>query len=178
MTRMAILFKRLRPTAWFFLALGMLWPATVTVSASENTTTVERLIVDKSDRRLDFIADDKVIRSFRISLGSRPTGDKNRQGDQKTPEGCYIIDWRNSERRFYRSLHISYPNAADREEACRSGVDPGSMIMTRGLPNEAQGDQEGYLGMDWTDGCIALSHEEIDQLWASVKDGTPIDIVP
>ena len=142
------------------------------------TVTADRILVDKSDRRLHVIANGRVIRTYRISLGSQPVGDKIQKGDKKTPVGRYIVDWRNPESRYYRALHISYPNEADRADALRRGVDPGSMIMIHGLPVEANGDGDGYYGLDWTDGCIALRNEEIDQLWELVPDGTPIDILP
>ena len=157
---------------WVVVSVCIIVPA-----AAENWTA-DRIVVDKSDHRLDLVADGQVVRSFRISLGSHPTGDKVQQGDKKTPEGHYVIDWRIPDSRYYRALHISYPNAADLADARRRGVDPGGMIMIHGLPDSDTGNGEGYVGMDWTDGCIALTNEEIDQLWEVVKDGTPIEIVP
>lgn len=163
---------------FLWLALGMSLSIGITAPRATENSAVDRILVDKSDHRLDLVANGQIIRSYRISLGSHPYGDKIRQGDKKTPEGRYVIDGRNPDSRYYRALHISYPNAADRADARRRGVDPGGMIMIHGLPDSATGDGEGYVGMDWTDGCIALTNEEIDQLWETVKDGTPIEIVP
>ena len=160
---------------WVVMAIAL--PSCASLRAAE-ALAVDRILVDKSDHRLHLVADGRVIQSYRISLGSHPTGDKVEQGDKKTPEGQYVIDWRNPDSRYYRALHISYPNAADRAEARRRGVDPGCMIMIHGLPDSDTGNGEGYVGMDWTDGCIALTNAEIDQLWEVVKDGTPIEIVP
>ena len=160
------------------LLLGLSLALMPTALATEKAHTVDEIIVDKSDRRLHLITEGQIVRSYTISLGSCPIGAKTQQGDKKTPEGRYVIDWRNSESRYYRSFHISYPDQSDREKARQRGVDPGGMIMILGLPDSATEDGEGYIGMDWTDGCIALTNEEIDQLWKSVKDGTPIEIVP
>lgn len=172
---------RCRKFGWrglfFWLALGMSLSTSITASAVTEKLAVDLIRVDKSDRRLDLVAEGQVIRSCWISLGSHPFGAKIQQGDKKTPEDRYVIDWRNPDSRYFRALHISYPNAADRADVLRHGVDPGGMIMIHGLPASAAGDGDGYVGMDWTDGCIALTHEEIDQLWEVVKDGTPIEIV-
>lgn len=139
---------------------------------------VDRIVVDKSDRTLMLFVDDRPVKSYRIALGRNPVGAKERQGDGKTPEGAYVIDYRNRNSLYYRSLHISYPTPAQRRDARRRGVDPGGDIMIHGLPNG-----QGKLGKahrlyDWTEGCIALTNEEIDEIWAAVKDGTPIEIRP
>ena len=134
--------------------------------------------VIKSERKLYLLRGGQPYKVYRISLGSRPVGDKVREGDKRTPEGRYIIDWRNPQSRYHRSLHISYPNAEDQREAQAMGVDPGGMIMIHGLPNKTGDDTEGYVGLDWTDGCIALTNPEIEELMQAVKDGTPIQILP
>lgn len=134
--------------------------------------------VVKSERRLYLLRNGEPYKSYCISLGSRPVGDKIQQGDKRTPEGRYIIDWRNLQSQYHRSLHISYPDSRDHQEARARGVDPGGMIMIHGLPNKANGDPEGYAGMDWTDGCIAVLNHEIEELINAVKDGTPIEILP
>lgn len=151
---------------------GLCWATTVLLPSAESVR------VDKSERKLYLLRGGKPFKTYRISLGSHPVGDKVQQGDKRTPEGRYIIDWRNLQSRYHRALHISYPNAQDRREARERGVDPGGMIMIHGLPNKAQGDPEGYLGMDWTDGCIAVSNQEIQELLIAIKDGTPIEILP
>ena len=94
------------------------------------------------------------------------------------PEGSYVIDWRNPQSRFYKSLHISYPDAGDIKASAAEGVDPGGMIMIHGRPPEAEANPDKYAGKDWTDGCIALTNEDMDIVWSAVDDGTPIDILP
>lgn len=120
----------------------------------------------------------RALKTYRISLGGQAVGPKQRQGDHKTPEGNYIVDRRNSNSRFYRSLHISYPTPEQRAEAEKAGLDPGGDIMVHGLPNGF-----GWLGSlhrspDWTDGCIAVTDKEMDEIWSAVDDGTPIEIRP
>ena len=132
--------------------------------------------VDKSDRRLDLMRDGAVIRSYRIALGGAPEGHKAREGDERTPEGAYLIDWRNPQSIAHLSLHISYPNPEDSARAAAAGVDPGGAIMIHGLPNGW-----GFLGAlhllwDWTDGCIAVTNAEMREIWSLGPDGTPIMI--
>lgn len=138
----------------------------------------DRIVVFKSQRRLVLMKDGKEWHSYKVSLGAEPVGAKTKQGDHKTPEGTYVIDRRNSASHFYRALHISYPNAADRAQAQKAGVDPGGDIMIHGLPNGF-----GFLGKthllhDWTDGCIAVTNSEMDEIWKFVPDGTAVEIRP
>jgi len=118
------------------------------------------------------------LKTYKISLGTSPVGPKQQQGDHKTPEGHYVIDRRNPKSRFYRSLHIAYPDANDRERAAQSGVDPGGDIMIHGLPNGFGWLGDIHLVLDWTDGCIAVTDEQMDEIWRAVPDGTPIEIKP
>lgn len=138
----------------------------------------DRVVVDKSERRLDLVAGGEVIASYRVSLGAAPAGDKEREGDERTPEGTYTLDWRNPRSAFHLSLHVSYPEPAERAEAAAAGRDPGGMIMVHGLPNRAPFLGRLHLLADWTDGCIAVTNAEIEQIWAAVDDGTPIEIRP
>ncbi len=139
---------------------------------------VDLIRVDKSDRRMDLLRGGRVVRSYRVSLGSNPRGHKQAEGDSRTPEGRYRIDWRNPRSKFYKSLHISYPNAADKADARRRGVSPGGDIMIHGLPNGWAWAAPFLAFWDWTDGCIAVSDGEMDEIWRLVKDGTPIEILP
>lgn len=134
--------------------------------------------VHKSARRMELLRDGAVIRRYRISLGSEPRGHKQQEGDGRTPEGRYVIDWRNPGSRFHRSLHISYPDARDRRAARARGVSPGGDIMIHGLPNGWGWAWPFFRLWDWTDGCIAVTDAEMDEVWHAVKDGTPIEIVP
>ena len=138
----------------------------------------DRVIVKKAERQLLLLHQKKVLFVFPIALGDEPEGDKLEEGDWRTPEGSYVIDWRNSQSRFYKSLHISYPDHDDIQASAAQGVDPGGMIMIHGLPPDAETRPEKYAGKDWTDGCIALANEDMDIVWSTVDDGTPIDIFP
>ena len=153
-------------------AIGMAW------AASGPALHADRVLVLKKERTLQLLSGGKVIKSYKVALGVEPVGRKTRQGDHKTPEGVYVLDFRNSHSQFYRAIHISYPNARDRAVAHQEGVSPGGDVFVHGLPNGY-----GYLGAahrlkDWTDGCVAVTNEEIDEIWRAAPDGTPIEIRP
>lgn len=131
----------------------------------------DRIDVDKSERRMELLRDGKVIRRYKIRLGDAPIGHKRQQGDEKTPEGDYRISGRNPNSRFHLSLRVSYPNEADRKQARTRRVDPGGDIFIHG------GNVATYP-FDWTDGCIAVSDREIEEIWSLVPTGTPIRIDP
>ncbi|MDQ2694969.1 MAG: L,D-transpeptidase family protein [Pseudomonadota bacterium] len=135
------------------------------------------VVVVKSARTLSLLRDGQVIKTYPVALGRNPVGHKIREGDGRTPEGRYVLDWRNPNSRFHLSLHISYPNAADRRHAQALGVSPGGDIMIHGQPNGL-----GWLGImpqrDWTEGCIAVTNSAMEEIWAAVAEGTPIDILP
>lgn len=134
------------------------------------------LLVDKSERLLIAYRAGQPIRAYRgIQFGDAPQGHKQFEGDEKTPEGRYTIDWRNPQSRYHLSLRISYPNAADRAHAAQYGRSPGGDIFIHGQPNQLP---VGRMPGDWTDGCIAVSNAEIEELWQLVPDGTVIDIRP
>lgn len=139
---------------------------------------VDRVLVKKSERRLYLMENGKAIESFEVSLGEHPQGQKYFEGDQRTPEGTYILDWRNPHSRFYKSIHISYPTAPEIRKAEAWGMDPGGDIMIHGLPNDAGKWAFAFKGLDWTDGCIAVSNQAMDVIWHKVPDGTPITIMP
>lgn len=138
--------------------------------------TADRIVVNKSTRTLLLYSGSKVIRTHRVALGRTPEGTKLRQGDGKTPEGDYTISERNASSAFQKSLRISYPNAADRERARRAGVEPGGDIMIHGLPNGQGSTGPAHRLTDWTEGCIAVTNEEIEEIWRLVPNGTPIRI--
>src|SRR5262249_20352104 len=120
----------------------------------------------------------QVPRTYTVSLGRNPIGPKTRNGDHKTPEGLYSLDWRNPQSKFHLSLHVSYPNSHDVANARRDGVEPGGDIMIHGLPNRLWWIGRFHRWIDWTDGCVAVTNREMDQLWQSVPDGTPVEIRP
>ncbi|MEG3638598.1 L,D-transpeptidase family protein [Magnetococcus sp. PR-3] len=138
-----------------------------------------KVLVHKQARTLSLLdAQNRVIKSYTIGLGDAPVGHKQQEGDERTPEGDYVLDWRNARSRYHLSLHISYPNAEDRAHAQARGVSPGGAIMIHGLPNGLSAAADMFANRDWTDGCIAVNNEEIEEIWASVENGTPIRILP
>src|SRR5579863_4536731 len=139
---------------------------------------VDRILVEKSKRTMTLFSGDAVVKTYQVALGGDPVGPKRREGDHKTPEGFYTIDSKNAHSIFHLALHVSYPSEADRKRARKLGVSPGGAIMIHGLPKEF-----AYLGAlhrktDWTDGCIAVTDEEIEEIWKLVKIGTPVEIRP
>lgn len=138
----------------------------------------DKVLVDKSKRKMWLIANGKKYREYSISLGDNPIGHKQQEGDERTPEGLYRIDYRNPKSRYHLSLHISYPDQDDQRNAQARGVSPGGDIFIHGLPNGFGSMNFLYAGKDWTDGCIAVSNEEIKEIWKLVKNGTPIEILP
>ena len=139
---------------------------------------IDEVLVYKSQRLMKLMAGKTVVAQYRISLGANPIGHKQQQGDSRTPQGQYSIDYRNPHSRFYRSLHISYPNKHDRALARRRGVSPGGDIYIHGLPNGQGALAAVYSYIDWTDGCIAVSNSAMRVIWQRVKNGTPIRILP
>ena len=134
--------------------------------------------VDKSERRLELLRKGTVLRSYRVALGNAPEGHKREEGDERTPEGRDVLDWRNPGSSFHTSIHISYPNAADRAAAKAAGRDPGGLIMIHGQPNGFGWWSWLLQLVDWTDGCIAVTDAEMDEIWTMVDNGTPIEITP
>ena len=160
------------------LIVALIGSLAASFSSAAEAEKVDLVRVDKSDRRMELVAKGKVLRSYGIALGANPVGHKQQQGDERTPEGRYVLDWRNANSCCMRSLHISYPNAADKVAARHLGADPGGMIMIHGQPNGF-----GWWGwlmqwFDWTDGCIAVNDQDMREIWDMVSDGTPIEIDP
>ena len=147
--------------------------------ATAHAQPVNLVTVDKSDRILRLHAGGEVIREYSISLGANPRGHKARQGDMRTPEGRYVLDWRNPNSRFFRSVRISYPSPDDVARAEERGFSPGGNIFIHGLPNQPEQRRVFYERLDWTDGCIAINdNEDMLEFWNLVQDGTPIHIQP
>lgn len=139
----------------------------------------DQVVVKKSQRKLQLLKRGAVIREYRVALGDNPNGHKMQEGDERTPVGDYILDWRNPRSQYYKSIHISYPNRRDQAIAKLLGVEPGGMIMIHGMPNHIQSPavRAEYTTRDWTNGCIAVQDHEMDEIWRMVRDGTPIRIV-
>jgi murein L,D-transpeptidase YafK len=142
------------------------------------TEKADSILILKKDHRLELLKGGKVIRTYKVALGQGGLAPKEREGDARTPEGHYMVDLRNEHSAYHRALHISYPNEEDRKRAARLGVSPGGAVMIHGLPNG-----KGWVGAthrlyDWTLGCIAVTDEEIDEIWDLVPVGTPVEIRP
>lgn len=137
---------------------------------------IEFIRVNKAARTIELYSGERLVHVIEhIQLGDEPVGPKRFAGDERTPEGRYEIDWGNPQSAYHLSLHISYPNAEDVAQAASYGRSAGGMIMIHGQPNAMAA---GRVPGDWTDGCIAVSNEEIESLWEAVPDGTPIELLP
>lgn len=136
------------------------------------------IVVYKADKQMQLLRDGKVLKSYPIAMGSHwNQGHKREEGDERTPEGRYVIDWRNPKSAAHLSLHISYPNNADSEAAASENRDPGGNIMIHGLPNGWGMLAPVHLLMDWTDGCIGVTNAHMQEIWSLVPTGTPIEIL-
>ena len=138
----------------------------------------DRVLVIKHERRLYLMRGAQVLKSYHVALGREPLGAKLHAGDGRTPEGIYVLDGRNGNSRFYRSMHVSYPSPDDRLRAREIGLAPGGGIMLHGLPLERPGWGEEHWRYNWTSGCIAVTDPEMDEIWQRVEVGTPIEIRP
>jgi len=169
-----------RKLLWFSSILALAWVCVDATSriAAQSTTRVDRIVIEKNKRTLTLMDGAKIVKTYKVALGGQPVGAKDRQGDHKTPEGIYCVDAKNPNSQFYKALHLSYPNQADRANARKLSVSPGGDVEIHGL-----GSKWGWLGpkhrlTDWTDGCVALTNEEISEIYPLVKVGTPVDIRP
>ncbi len=140
--------------------------------------TVDHVVVLKKEHKLLLLSGDRVVKAYSVALGSGGLAPKRRQGDDKTPEGLYRIDYRNPASRFHLALHISYPDETDKEKARKLGVSPGGDIMIHGLGREFESLGTKHYLYDWTAGCIAVTDSEIEEIWRLVPDGTPVEILP
>ncbi len=140
------------------------------------TEEIDRIVIEKGRRTMAVYRDNMIVKRYDIGLGFAPEGDKIRQGDGKTPEGIYHINRRNGESRFHLSLGIDYPRAEDRAEARALGVDPGGDIFIHGQPNSVADNM--MIPGDWTEGCIAITNPEMDELFRHTPIGTVVEILP
>ncbi|MBT3235721.1 MAG: L,D-transpeptidase family protein [Bdellovibrionales bacterium] len=138
---------------------------------------VDQIVVDKGRRLLYLLQGDQAIRSYKIAMGASPQGHKRQQGDERTPEGNYLIEYKNPNSKYHLSLAVDYPNAADEAYAEEHGVSPGGDIMIHGLPNPWwQRMFVNHPEKNWTNGCIAVNDQEIEEIWELVEAGTRIEI--
>jgi len=138
----------------------------------------DKILIEKKRRRLTLISKGEVLKTYKIALGGNPIGPKERQGDNKTPEGTYIIDSRNKDSRYHLSLHISYPNEKDKQRAKELGVSPGGDIMIHGIKNGFSWVGDLHTEVDWTKGCIAVTDEEIVEIEKLAPNSTIVEIRP
>ena len=153
-------------------------PQVLNTQPLPQNTPITRLIVMKSERQMWAYNQDKLVKIYPISLGKSPIGNKKFEGDKKTPEGIYRINERNPNSAYHKNLGISYPNAEDKAYAKLQGKSPGGLIKIHGLPNKFVNIGRQHLRQDWTDGCIAVTNEEIDELFNAVVHNAEIDIRP
>jgi len=145
--------------------------------AENNLPFADKVLVKKTERKMFLLKNGKPYREYKIALGDEPSGHKQQEGDERTPEGLYTIDYRNPKSSYHLSLHINYPNKKDKESARHRGVSPGGDIFIHGSPNGVSILDSIFSGTDWTDGCIAVTSGEIEEIWKLVKNGTPIEIL-
>jgi murein L,D-transpeptidase YafK len=160
------------------LVCVMYWSAHQVWDPPPPEKKIDRIAIEKSARKLSLFVNGKSLKSYRVALGRNPIGAKQEEGDNKTPEGVYRIDGHNPQSNFHLALHVSYPSDEDKVHAAERGVSAGFDIMIHGIRNG-----RGWIGAfhrlsDWTAGCIALTDEEIEELWRVTPDGTIVEIQP
>ena len=148
------------------------------ISSFAAQAEIDHVLVYKAKRTMQLLAGGKVIKEYKIVLGANPIGHKQKEGDERTPEGKYTLDYKKEDSAFFKAIHISYPNEKDIKRAREANVDPGGQIMIHGQKNGF-----GRLALisqwyDWTNGCIAVTDSEMKEIWNLVKVGTPIEIKP
>ena len=136
------------------------------------------VLVEKSKNQMHLLQDDQILKTYNIALGENPVGHKVREGDSRTPEGVYMLNYKNTKSKFYKSINIDYPNERDIARAQIRGIDPGDDIVIHGLPNELGNVTGPIKPKNWTDGCIGVRNHEMDEIWQLVEVDTPIEIRP
>jgi murein L,D-transpeptidase YafK len=164
--------------ALFCLLFVTVSQATASTVVTLNGKVIEKVLVLKSAHQLQLLNGGMPLRTYRISLGKQPRGAKLMEGDKRTPEGIYWVDWRKTSDRFNLAMHISYPNVSDSVRSRREGVEPGGMIMIHGTPDTLDYPEQLFHTLDWTDGCIAMRNIDMREVWGLVPDGTMVEIRP
>src|SRR5271157_2487071 len=154
---------------WLFVVGIVLFTSWPFMFAQNDSVGADRVVVYKRERKLVLLSQGKELRTYKVALGGEPVGPKKRQGDHRTPEGSYVLDSRNPHSQYYKAFHLSYPNVNDRAAAKKLGVPPGGDIMLHGLPKKYAWVGKSHTLHDWTDGCIAVTDEEMDEIWKLVK---------
>jgi len=151
---------------------------TTPVTGVRSHIIADSIVVEKGKRTLTLYQTGIAVRTYRIALGGQPVGDKVKRGDGRTPEGVYFVDYKNGQSKYHLALHISYPDAAHVQQAKKMGVSPGGDIMIHGLPPVYKSVGAAQADVDWTEGCIAVTDAEIDEIFTAVPKGAPIQIKP
>ncbi len=158
---------------YFVLLFGLM-----IFSAGVAAHEIDHVVVYKSEKKMYLLSEGHRVKEYNVVFGANPKGHKQQEGDERTPEGKYILDYKKSDSSFYKAIHISYPNEEDKRRARANGVNPGGQIMIHGQKN-GQGSLSWLAQQfNWTDGCIAVTNAEMDEIWILVKSGTPIEIWP
>ena len=160
-----------------FAAILVICLVAVSTASTDKPATkrvyADSVLVVKSERRLYLLKDDEIMAEYPATFGADPTGHKQREGDERTPEGHYVLDWKNANSAYYKAIHVNYPNEQDQAAATARGEDPGGLILIHGQLNGY-----GWLSpvsrfFNWTDGCIALNNDDMEEVWLSVSANTP-----
>ena len=171
----ATLLRRRLAGALLWAGLFVMAPAGAAASGG-GLQVADQVVVVKSERRLYLMRAGQPIKSYKVALGLNPQGPKEREGDFRTPEGRYLLDGRNPASDFFLSIHVSYPNVEDATRARHRHLSPGGSIMIHGLPNVPRRALKYYQAADWTDGCIALTNDDMLEVWLLTRANTPIEI--
>jgi murein L,D-transpeptidase YafK len=159
---------------WVFGSYCFISPKNISASLIK----VDKVVLIKSKRVLILLRQGEIFKTYKVALGKEPNGHKTKAGDKKTPEGTYKLDSRKPDSKFHLAIHISYPNESDIVNAHKRGVSPGGDVMIHGLPHDLGRVGKLHRLSDWTNGCIAVTNSEIEEIWRLVPDGTPIEIRP
>ncbi|MCZ6536656.1 MAG: L,D-transpeptidase family protein [Gammaproteobacteria bacterium] len=170
--------QRTRHGGRLILPLLLLFSVASTASAAESDWMADKVLVLKAQRKLFLIKDDRILKAIDIRLGLVPEGEKEAEGDFRTPEGSYLLDRRNLNSDYFLAIRISYPNSLDLSAARGTGLSPGGNVMIHGRPNEMQHEREYYSTWDWTDGCISVANTDMVDIWMMTGVDTPIEILP
>jgi murein L,D-transpeptidase YafK len=162
----------------YLTTVGLAAFAYLNVNPLPRDAMADRVVVEKSARRLRLFQNGRVLKTYSVALGRAPIGPKEHEGDQRTPEGIYKIDFHKPDSDYHLALHISYPEPQDIARAARQNLAAGSDIMIHGLPNGRSWIGRFHRRSDWTAGCIAVTDFEIDEIYRAVSDGTPIELRP
>lgn len=161
----------------FYFLLILVFAATASAGTGNEHPVIDKLLVIKSEQKLHLLSQNQVVKSYRVSLGKQD-GPKQYEGDQRTPEGIYWINWRQHSKKYNLAMHISYPNANDLKRAYKLQKPAGSMIMLHGTPTDEEYPEWFFHTLNWTDGCIALANKDMQEVWNLVSDHTMIEIRP